>query len=81
MVEALGYKMRKYVLSTAIILFLLMGIFACTVCMLHYPLDGKAQSWCERKERAEKLCKSHNGITNVQYGVNICKDGTPVKVD
>lgn len=31
-------------------------------CVLKYPLDGKAQSWCKAESRAKKTCKKHGGI-------------------
>jgi hypothetical protein len=74
-------------MENKIVLALALTLSGC--CVLKYPLDGKAQSWCEAESRAEKNCKKHGGIFystkgyNKGYGQKLyspievtCADGT-----
>lgn len=47
---------------------------ACSLCPLKYPLDGKAQSWCERQENGEKYC-GHQGVKELEYSYVKCGKG------
>lgn len=59
-----------------LILLLLLSGCSCISVETGFGLDGKAVSWCERKHRAEKLCKKHDGLKNYYYAAAECNDGT-----
>lgn len=48
-------------------------------CSLQYPLDGKAQSACERSKKAAKLCADNGGVKQATYDVAYCKDGAEME--
>ena len=67
-----GYKMKLLI----IILSVAMSGCSCVSVDTAFGMDGKAVSWCERKHRAEKLCRKHNGLKDYYYEYAECNDGT-----
>lgn len=51
-------------------------------CALKYPLDGKAQSWCNHLKTAQEVCATHGGLDKrndyTPYRA-LCADGTSVE--
>jgi len=61
------------------LLFLAFSLSGC--CTTKCLWDGKCHSWCERRNRAESLCRDHGGVKECHYGTSLCADGTQVEVD
>lgn len=60
-------------------LLLLSSLNACGCYSLKesgFGTDGKAVSWCKRENRADKLCKKHDGVERYNFKYALCKDGT-----
>ncbi len=58
-----------------------LAYFLTGCCMARYPLDGKAQSSCEREGRAEFQCSGNGGVESWGYGSARCRDGTERTID
>ena len=57
------------------IILLSLFLSGCSLCALKFPLDAKAQGWCNRKKLADDFCENdfNKPAESVGYGSVECQ--------